>query len=56
VLICRLNEIRQTQVRIADLSGLRDFMRSTRGRLNPATFIEQHRGAPEDDVGRVPIR
>ncbi len=24
--------------------------------LNPAAFIEPHRGAPEDDVGRVPIR
>ena len=56
MLICGLNEIRQAQVRIADLSGLRDFIRPTRGWLNPAAFIQQHRGAPEDNVGRVPIR
>ena len=55
MLICGLNEIRQVQVRIADLSGLRDFIRPTRGWLNPAAFI-QHRGAPEDNVRRVPIR
>ncbi len=26
----------------------------TRGWINPSEFIRQHRGAPEDDVGRVP--
>jgi murein DD-endopeptidase MepM/ murein hydrolase activator NlpD len=28
----------------------------TRGWLDPTTFINQHRGAPEDDVGRGPLR
>ncbi len=32
------------------------YRADTRGWLNPTAFIEQHRGAPEDDVGRVPIR
>lgn len=32
-------------------SGYRD---DTRGWLNPTQFIEQHRGAPVDDVGRPP--
>lgn len=31
--------------------GYRD---STNGWLNPSEFIRQHRGAPEDDVGRAP--
>lgn len=31
--------------------GYRD---DTRGWINPAEFIRQHRGAPEDDVGRPP--
>ena len=55
MLICGLNEIRQAQVRIADLGGLRDFIRPTRGWLNPTAFIQQHRGAPEDDVGRIEL-
>jgi murein DD-endopeptidase MepM/ murein hydrolase activator NlpD len=31
--------------------GYRD---DTRGWLDPTAFINQHRGAPEDDVGRPP--
>ena len=33
--------------------GYRD---DTRGWLNPSAFIATHRGAPEDDVGRKPLR
>ena len=32
------------------------YREDTRGWLNPTAFIEQHRGAPLDDVGRRPIR
>src|SRR6266513_4278303 len=32
------------------------YWADTRGWLHPTAFIEAHRGAPEDDVGRVPIR
>jgi hypothetical protein len=32
------------------------YRADTRGWLNPTAFIEGHRGAPEDDVGRVPVR
>lgn len=32
--------------------GYRD---DTRGWINPSEFIAQHRGAPEDDVGRPPL-
>ncbi len=32
------------------------YRADTRGWLHPTAFIEAHRGAPEDDVGRVPIR
>jgi hypothetical protein len=32
------------------------YREDTRGWLNPTVFIEQHRGAPEDDVGRMPAR
>jgi len=30
------------------------YREDTRGWINPSEFIRQHRGAPEDDVGRVP--
>jgi hypothetical protein len=33
--------------------GYRD---ETRGWLDPTAFINQHRGAPLDDVGRMPVR
>ena len=33
--------------------GYRD---DTRGWINPTAFIASHRGAPEDDVGRAPLR
>jgi murein DD-endopeptidase MepM/ murein hydrolase activator NlpD len=33
--------------------GYRD---DTQGWINPAAFIASHRGAPEDDVGRKPLR
>lgn len=29
------------------------YRQDTHGWINPSEFIEQHRGAPEDDVGRV---
>ena len=32
------------------------YREDTRGWLNPTAFIEQHRGAPLDDVGRQPVR
>jgi hypothetical protein len=32
------------------------YREDTRGWLNPTAFIETHRGAPEDDVGRAPVR
>ena len=31
------------------------YRTDTRGWLNPSAFIEAHRGAPPDDVGRTPI-
>jgi hypothetical protein len=31
------------------------YREDTRGWLNPTAFIEAHRGASDDDVGRVPI-
>lgn len=31
------------------------YREDTRGWINPSEFIEQHRGAPEDDVGRSPV-
>jgi hypothetical protein len=31
------------------------YREDTRGWLDPSAFIQQHRGAPEDDVGRKPI-
>ena len=31
------------------------YREDTRGWLDPAAFIEAHRGAPEDDVGRPPL-
>ena len=32
------------------------YREDTRGWINPSEFIRQHRGAPEDDVGRaVPL-
>ena len=34
-------------------SGYRE---DTHGWIDPTAFIKQHRGAPEDDVGRTPIR
>ena len=30
------------------------YREDTRGWINPSEFIAQHRGAPEDDVGRMP--
>jgi hypothetical protein len=30
------------------------YREETRGWINPSEFIAQHRGAPEDDVGRAP--
>ena len=30
------------------------YRNDTRGWLDPTAFINQHRGAPEDDVGRPP--
>ena len=30
------------------------YRQDTRGWINPTEFIQQHRGAPEDDVGRSP--
>jgi hypothetical protein len=30
------------------------YRKDTRGWLNPSAFIQEHRGAPEEDVGRVP--
>lgn len=32
------------------------YREDTRGWLDPTAFIETHRGAPDDDVGRIPIR
>jgi hypothetical protein len=32
------------------------YRQDTRGWLDPSGFIKQHRGAPNDDVGRTPIR
>jgi len=32
------------------------YREDTRGWLDPTAFIEAHRGAPKDDVGRVPTR
>jgi hypothetical protein len=32
------------------------YREDTHGWLNPTAFIEQHRGAPLDDVGRQPVR
>jgi hypothetical protein len=32
------------------------YRADTRGWLDPTAFIAAHRGAPEDDVGRAPIR
>ena len=32
------------------------YRQDTRGWLDPSGFIKQHRGAPNDDVGRIPIR
>jgi hypothetical protein len=32
------------------------YRANTRGWLDPTAFIVAHRGAPEDDVGRAPIR
>lgn len=32
------------------------YRKDTRGWLDPSAFIETHRGAPDDDVGRPPIR
>jgi Membrane proteins related to metalloendopeptidases len=32
------------------------YREDTHGWLNPTAFIEQHRGAPLDDVGRPPVR
>jgi hypothetical protein len=32
------------------------YRQDTRGWLDPSGFIKQHRGTPNDDVGRVPIR
>jgi hypothetical protein len=31
------------------------YREDTRGWLNPSEFIRQHRGAPDDDVGRLPM-
>ena len=31
------------------------YREDTRGWINPTEFIAQHRGAPEDDVGRTPV-
>jgi murein DD-endopeptidase MepM/ murein hydrolase activator NlpD len=31
------------------------YREDTRGWINPTEFIQQHRGAPEDDVGRSPV-
>ncbi len=31
------------------------YREDTRGWINPSEFIAQHRGAPEDDVGRPPL-
>jgi murein DD-endopeptidase MepM/ murein hydrolase activator NlpD len=31
------------------------YREDTRGWINPSEFIAQHRGAPEDDVGREPL-
>ena len=31
------------------------YREDTRGWINPGEFIAQHRGAPEDDVGRPPL-
>ena len=31
------------------------YREDTRGWINPSEFIAQHRGAPEDDVGRTPV-
>ncbi len=30
------------------------YREDTRGWINPSQFIQQHRGAPDDDVGRAP--
>jgi Membrane proteins related to metalloendopeptidases len=32
------------------------YRADTRGWLNPTAFIEAHRGAPSDDVGRAPLQ
>jgi murein DD-endopeptidase MepM/ murein hydrolase activator NlpD len=32
------------------------YRQDTRGWINPTAFIASHRGAPEDDVGRAPLR
>ena len=31
------------------------YREDTRGWLDPSAFIQQHRGAPDDDVGRKPV-
>jgi len=31
------------------------YREDTRGWLDPSAFIQQHRGAPDDDVGRPPV-
>lgn len=31
------------------------YRQDTRGWINPSEFLRQHRGAPEDDVGRPPL-
>jgi hypothetical protein len=30
------------------------YRKDTRGWLNPSAFIAAHRGAPDDNVGRLP--
>jgi hypothetical protein len=32
------------------------YREDTRGWIDPTAFIQAHRGAPQDDVGRIPIR
>ena len=32
------------------------YRENTQGWINPAAFIQAHRGAPDDDVGRIPAR
>jgi murein DD-endopeptidase MepM/ murein hydrolase activator NlpD len=31
------------------------YRKDTRGWINPSEFIAKHRGAPDDDIGRVPL-